>query len=529
MPTSTRSLSLLGGVLVALTFLPFFSQFNEGFQDESLIPLAASRVLDGEHPYVDFRFHPNPGSYITLSLLCRVLGQGLFTNRLMVVILAFGFGWTLTWLSTRYQKDYWALVPAALFAATGITHYGVVGHHWFSHLAYLFGVIALLHWRTEPSDKRAALIGLCLAVAFWMLQSGGGALAILAIVVCGTSAGFPRARHFGVALTSTVAVSAVLWLPILPPGVWADYWSIGVADVVGGLNPLNGSPYTWKPVFNLASALWQGISKMEFSGPWIAWLLNSVAFLAVMAYKHAAFAVIFVVAGLSLFRPAAGKTMESRLLWLAWLLEIAVNHSRQDQLYINYLTPWLYLWTFILFRKSRVGRFFLVGLLIAFGLNYSFDAHKAIFGSPHRIFTRRGTFKTDNRQLAQAWNARFQLVESLSPPGSQAVSVFYDPALLYYAELRSPAERFLILPEFFNVDELHLMKREIEAEPPKYLYHLPVGPNVLSAYPAVDKEAFVQAYPEWVRVIVQGYQPKTSVAGLEVWERAEPTRVEGND
>ena len=172
-----KSIPLLGGALAALAFLPFFSQFNAGFQDESMIALAASRLLDGEQPYHDFHFHPNPGTYVTLSLLFRLFGEGVFSNRLMVVFLAFGFGWALTRLAVHYQPDRWALVPAALFAATGVTHYGVVGHHWYSHLSYLLGVVALFLWWNNPDTKRAVLIGVTLAVAWWRTSRARAATA----------------------------------------------------------------------------------------------------------------------------------------------------------------------------------------------------------------------------------------------------------------------------------------------------------------------------------------------------------------
>jgi hypothetical protein len=138
--------------------------------DQALFWMNAQRLLHGELIYRDFLEFTPPGTDLIYLGAFELLGSRIWVPNFVVLVL----GIILCWLCFHIARLIMKPAPAALATALLLVlDYGKMlngTHHWFSVLAVMGALAALLRARTPP---RIVMAGMLLGVATFFTQTRG--------------------------------------------------------------------------------------------------------------------------------------------------------------------------------------------------------------------------------------------------------------------------------------------------------------------------------------------------------------------
>ncbi|MBL3526126.1 MAG: hypothetical protein JMN27_00670 [gamma proteobacterium endosymbiont of Lamellibrachia anaximandri] len=159
----------VGGLLYYLTF------FNYGIvlDDEGFFLMGASSIAEGSWPVADFFSYP-PLSYFLLAGFNQLFGEGVLTERILLVSILLLNAQLLLYISRSALPALWAPLPVILYTLAPGPWYKVI------FIASIIWVLAsLLYYLKQPNSKRAALIGALIGIAFISRHQAGTITLIL--------------------------------------------------------------------------------------------------------------------------------------------------------------------------------------------------------------------------------------------------------------------------------------------------------------------------------------------------------------
>jgi hypothetical protein len=175
--------------------------------DQVVFWVNAQRLLRGELIYRDFLEFTPPGADVLYLGAFSLLGSRIWVPNLVVLLLGMILCWLCFHIACSIMKPPQAALTVALLM---VLDYGKLldgTHHWFSVLAVMGAVAAVLKARTLP---RVALAGILLGVAAFFTQSRGPTAA-LGIAGCLAWDGFQTQESW----SSRVRRQLMLFIPLV--------------------------------------------------------------------------------------------------------------------------------------------------------------------------------------------------------------------------------------------------------------------------------------------------------------------------
>ena len=155
-PSTSVATSLC--VFALVYFLTFFN-CGLDLDDEGFLLFNASSVLHGQWPMADY-FSYQPLSYFLLALFFRLLGEGVLTERIMLMMLILTNVWLVFYCARRVIPLTRAWLPALMYAFAPGPWYKVF---FIWHL--LLSLAALIYFIGRPNALRAGLTGIVVGLA----------------------------------------------------------------------------------------------------------------------------------------------------------------------------------------------------------------------------------------------------------------------------------------------------------------------------------------------------------------------------
>lgn len=143
--------------------------------DQSIYLLNARRMLLGQVIYRDFFHFTLPGTESTYYLLFKWFGVRAWIPNAMLVLLGTGLAGLSVSISRKLMSGISVFLPAAIFVAFPYHSVLDATHHWYSTLAVMAALAAVLEKRT--AGRLSAAGALC-GIATWFTQSMGPAVAL---------------------------------------------------------------------------------------------------------------------------------------------------------------------------------------------------------------------------------------------------------------------------------------------------------------------------------------------------------------
>jgi hypothetical protein len=207
--------------------------------DEGLALQAASRIVDGQLPYSDFRWAYGPGQPFLTAGLFELFGPSLIVWRIVRALIDAAVA-TLVYSLVRRRAPEWLALVAWLTTACAMAQ--PLSANPFP-LALLFGLAAVAVALADPLTTRRALAAgaLCGLAAAWRLDFGLYAgLAVVVAVLARPGTGRDRLTRVAWSAGAAIAVGLVAYVPFLiaagPSVLWdelvgfslrdRDYWTL---------------------------------------------------------------------------------------------------------------------------------------------------------------------------------------------------------------------------------------------------------------------------------------------------------------
>jgi len=175
--------------LACLAYLWVFRRFTSMEPDEGIVLQGATRVLDGQIPYLDFFSFYTPGSFYLGAALVRLFGNSFAVARSSLAFAGSGCSVITYLLCRRVCSRGVSLLAAVLATMTGAAFRFLVLHNCYSTLLACLAVYAALRFFETRSSRWAFAAGSLTATTFLFEQSKGGGLALgllLGLVLLGT-------------------------------------------------------------------------------------------------------------------------------------------------------------------------------------------------------------------------------------------------------------------------------------------------------------------------------------------------------
>lgn len=166
-------------IVLAAALIYYLTYFNYGIDldDEGFLLANASAILRGHWPMAD-SFTYQPLSYFLLAFFFKLFGDGVFTERLMLMGLLLINIRLIYYCAIKLLPLRWALLPAAIYAFAPGPWYKVF---FISHM--LLSLAATLYFAERPDSLRAFIVGVsCGLAAISRIE----AAALIAIVASAT-------------------------------------------------------------------------------------------------------------------------------------------------------------------------------------------------------------------------------------------------------------------------------------------------------------------------------------------------------
>lgn len=293
--------------------------------DEAVAVLGGQRLLAGEWPYRDWYTHLTPGSYVVSAAWLAVCGDSGLSLRLLAGLISSLTGLLVHACSLRVsaRPSPQVYLPWLLWTTSGINEFPVYSYHWLASLATMAAFACCLGWVQQRTPRWAGALGVCQALAFWLLQSDGLAVGLMAAAVALRFR--PSGGRWFVA--GAGLASLLLWLPFL---AWSDaIWHDNVA--LAQHLQFNRNPYSWH---NLQEFLGHYAGLTQVRQP--LFLLAAGSHAGLNALRYATFPLLLAAAvglGLRQRRPLLEASGWCLLGW--WLASM----NRLTVPYLAFLNP----------------------------------------------------------------------------------------------------------------------------------------------------------------------------------------------
>ncbi len=505
--------------LGALSVAPFFFTYQSAsINDEGVVSLGALRLWLGQSIYTDFTTHFAPGTYYLTLLNFWIFGPTVFAVRFTMAIIAGGLGLTIFLLARRCLPPRWAIVPYLLFLSAGVTQWPILSYHWCGILSFLLGTLALIRFTERPDDSSAALCGAGAGLAVWVLQSEAAALLLLTCVVAVLSRSFFRPRHLAFWLVGAIGTSSILWLPVLWSAPFSEIWLQNVDWAINHNAVPGGSPFDLSNITIRWDAFFEQVGSVPWSFQGVNWTVNSVAYLLVWSFNYALFYPVLILAVLLSLR----KHERGGLQVLVWsqIALVLVWKSRQTLLYLNYLTPIMFILAAVLLhRLGRRGVPIAVFLCSIYATSYVYmfvDSGRYIFP----IQTPRGTLYSSDPSEAQSLNHLYRVAAQWTPAGTRAYCYPYAMGFFFLSGVEPTGRLPLVIPILGPDDEVPGLARQLHDQKVEFIYYFPWSANALEAVPLVDRNRFDSLMESFNKMILEGYEPVVDLTeGAHLYQR----------
>ena len=159
--------------LFIFPFVPILS-----WNDQSVYAGNARRMLEGQVIYRDFFQFTPPGTELVYFALFKLLGPRGWIPSAVLILLGLGLTWLSLAISRKVLSHWAALLSALLFLIVAFRSGLNATHHWYSTLAAVGGVAAVI---TKRSPGRMAVAGALCGLALCFTQVRGFAVIGLAV------------------------------------------------------------------------------------------------------------------------------------------------------------------------------------------------------------------------------------------------------------------------------------------------------------------------------------------------------------
>jgi hypothetical protein len=139
-----------------------------------------SRMVAGQLPYRDYFLVATPGTDLVYALLIQCFGVRMWIPNLLMACLAGITALLMTLIASRLMRAAIVALPALLFAGFMLLTSMEATHHWFSTIAILAAILAVIDGTTLP---RVVAAGAWCGIAACFTQNKG-ALAVVAFAAC---------------------------------------------------------------------------------------------------------------------------------------------------------------------------------------------------------------------------------------------------------------------------------------------------------------------------------------------------------
>jgi hypothetical protein len=517
---SQKTLLGLAVFLGIVTVMPFLSQYGVAApHEEGLMTAPAWRLWDGEVPYRDFSTRANPGTYYVLAALYATVSASVVAARTLVVLLSVVIAGCLQRIGSRFLDGWWSLLPVALFVCTGITHFPIVNHHWSGMASLLVGLLCLIRWDENTTGVRAAVLGAAVAACWWFLQLDGGVLGLTVLLYAFVFRPPNWIKNLAFMAISFFSFSLLLWSHMLFAVGPQSLWEYSILEPLRFHVAWNEVEYSWKPLRNSWNAFQTGWSKFSFNGPALKWFGHSLSYLLVWFIKYGLYYVGLWGAILAV-AIRKGKVPRPILFVLATVAIMTLIQGRQDMLYINYLnTGWFVLVSWMIWEFFPV-RVVWAGLLVSvFAVQYVFGFLDSL-EYRYPIRTLRGTYYSKNPQEAGFFQAFYDHVQKLSPPGSFALAYPYVPSFYFLTGTRNVGRPPIVLPLAYSGDILtdDILPRLAETKP-NFIYRVPMTKESLLDTPGANPYVFFKTLEDWDQKILADYEMFKDLNVIQIYKR----------
>lgn len=215
--------------LLVFGILYYLSYFNYGLDldDEGLLLIGAQSILHGDWPVADFFSYP-PISYFLLAGFYKVFGDGVLSERILLLLLLLANAQLVFWISRQFLNGAWKLLPAFTYILAPGPWYKL-----FFISAIIWSTSALILYIYNPSLRRAFLLGLTTSIALLTRHQAGIIALILSFLGLSTLTIRHKLTHTNVPWrllgTHTIGLLSGMTLPILMTalayslaGKWTD-------------------------------------------------------------------------------------------------------------------------------------------------------------------------------------------------------------------------------------------------------------------------------------------------------------------
>jgi len=479
-------------------FLPHTPILRVG--DHSVYLLNAMRMLEGQVIYRDFFQFTLPGTELTYVTLFKVFGRWVGVPNAALISLGLGLTWVTTSISARVMKGWNVFLPGLLFLPA-LVYESDATHHWFSTLAVMLAVAAVIEKR---SRARLVVAGaLCGLALFFTQVRGVAGLLGFAVFLLWERQGKRESWN------SLLGKEAWLFTSFAATAVgcsWYFLWKAGLrrffyCTVVFGLKYHSSAWYnTWRfYMVELPRPHW---------GPDLAWLGS---FLLIYGSIPLVFVVFFVREG----REAAANPQEpwDRLMLLSimgFTLFLGVAPAPSHLRFCSVFPAALIMLVWLITRPGMIERLGLCLLWIAAAL--------WMLAKPVRMQTHwRAYLDLPSGRTAfldPPFRDRYQWFAAHTRPSE----FFFDaewPNLYFPLYLRDPARvPFLTPTNYTRPEQVQEVIESLEAHPVRYVLWTTSLDIPDDSNPAADHLASLRAY------LRTYYHPvKTFGTEDEVWEK----------
>lgn len=506
-------------VLGLVACAPFFSLYSVGLNDEAVVALGAERLLGGELPYRDWNTRFPPLSYFLTAGSFALFGPGLTGLRFVMVVANSLLALVIFLLSRRLMPLRWALACWALVLVAVGSQIPIVSYHVIALVTYFAGLNSFCGW-VQGNDKRSLLwAGTWFALTGFSLQTEAAALLLAGIAV----AFYGRSRltisgflHF---LGALFGVSLLLWGPLVWASSFGTVWQDNVADAVGYTKTFNESPYSLTHLSNRWSGALSNLDTLTWNKAAFVWVFHTFSYLLVWTFEYGLF---FPIALVVLAMLARRRTLESPALFVVafgFCAFLFISKHRMDMLYLKYLTPlWYVLLCWMLWRSGRLGRAGMATVLPLYAVFYLFNVKEAV-DSVYPIFTPRGVLFTHSAPVAQWQDAEFRLIAQTTPPGSTTFFYPYACANYFWGGVKNAIKPPVLVPLLYSEERVEQARLDLEASRPALIYHVPLGEEIFSDYPRLDRELFLKTYENERSKLFEPYELLGGPPGLQIYRR----------
>ena len=493
--------------LQLLLLIPYYTTWPERFlQDEAYVVLGVRALLRGELPYRDFYSYLAPGTYFQALPWMTVAGTDQFGTRSLMGLLAAAQGIAIWELAAPLGRS-WRWFAWLLWSCLGIFEIPILNYHWFSNFWFTLATLAATSW-VGGRARSGRLVGACVALAGWSLQSEGLA-GVLLLIGCGLL--FRPARQHE-AWLSLLATSLVLWAPSLP---WfSEIWQQSVLSLRAHQKWAH-FPYTW----NELKPSWEAARGSLLSGDPLGWSYAWTLF-AVRAIKYGALPLLVL---LGLVQAWRSQNRSFQVLALATLVLCLCNFNRLTLHYLSYVLALAFpLWAYQL-SALRGGSWLRNGLL---GLTLAFwSLHAYLWQRDFRlpIPTRAGTDWTDSlyEQKLNSILGRWSRICADDPRGGLCQE--YQPQLYSLWNIRVPIQEITLVPLQADLASVERAAKRLDEQQTPWIIYVPAHPgSIAEEHSQVTADQYAEAQGRIYRILTKNYQVVEQVDVLQLLRRRDP-------